>query len=337
MRRNPPGTRNVQAPWGRVGEDEAVMPAKDGAGESPPPPRPQGSRPPQPPRHAGGGAVAAGPGRLRSLADADGDRNPPWLQEIRRCQERITAANGPGSYYATYRDAEIAYWRHIPQWILEVKEGGDSVARCLDIGSAYGTLALFCRNVFGCDVYVTDFTDAFLNPGLLKESGIRFAVNNFELDELPWGGDTKFDIVILTEVLEHFNLHPVNTLKKIHSLLSDNGRLFLSTPDSSEWGVVTKYYPSLAALPTSKSDDLEPIDDHVWQYSEAELLFVLDEAGFYLERLAYSPGTDARHFNLCLRKSFASVPEQYIQTATDARFRVIDYLRSNLGDTASRA
>ncbi|MGH1566708.1 MAG: methyltransferase domain-containing protein [Nitrosopumilus sp.] len=55
----------------------------------------------------------------------------------------------------------------------------------------------------------------------------------------------KFDIVIFTEVLEHFNFHPVMILKKIHSLLKSPDKLYLSTPDSHEWGKITKYYKKI--------------------------------------------------------------------------------------------
>jgi predicted SAM-dependent methyltransferase len=46
----------------------------------------------------------------------------------------------------------------------------------------------------------------------------------------------------MTEVLEHLNFHPVPTLKKVYNLLSENGALYLSTPDAYEWGKVNKYY-----------------------------------------------------------------------------------------------
>lgn len=265
------------------------------------------------------------------------DNEPLWLQEIKRCQDRIAASCKPGSYYMTgYHNEEIAYWLNIPQWILEIKEAGDSVNRCLDIGSAYGTLALFCKDVFGCEMYVTDHTDAFANSALLKKEDINFALSNFEIDEFPWDNDLKFDIIILTEVLEHFNTHSTNALKRIYSLLADNGRLFLSTPDSAAWGTTTKYYPNLDLIPKSLDDNHKHIDDHVWQYSKEELLRVLDMAGFYVERFDYSPGTVARHFNVCLRKDFASIPKQFAQGAVNTRFKVIKYMHDALHRTRAR-
>lgn len=270
-------------------------------------------------------------------------KEPYWLQEIHKCQERITMACsdsplGPDHYYLTaYRDFEISFWMHIPKWILEIKQDKRcNVGRCLDIGSAYGTLALFCKNVFDCDVYVTDFTDAFMRPALFEDVGINFAINNFEFDTFPWNDAMSFDVIILTEVLEHFNLHPFNTLRKIHSLLSEDGYLFLSTPDSAQWGVTTQYYPDLASIPMYGTGDQTPVDDHIWQYSKPELLYVLDEAGFYLERLEYSPGMMGRHFNLCARKRLDSIPQRHRQTAADARLEVLDYLYDSLDAATAR-
>ena len=42
------------------------------------------------------------------------------------------------------------------------------------------------------------------------------------------------------------------------------------------------------------------VDDHVWQFSWAELNEVLHEAGLRVLRSATAPGTGGSHFNLTL-------------------------------------
>ena len=252
-------------------------------------------------------------------------KNELWLKEIQKSQDHISMSSDTNRYYVTdYRDTEISYWSHIPKWIMQLKN--QNVKNCLDIGGAYGTLAIFCKNIFDCNVYVTDFVDIFLNKVLLKENDITFSVNNIELDKFPW--NVKFDLIILTEILEHFNFQPVPTLKKIHSLLSDDGHLFLSTPDSSEWGITTQYYDSLEAIPKEKSDNFKIIDDHVWQYNKSELLYVLDEAGFIVENLKYSKGIVGRHFNLKLRKKPNSFTTKDLENEIKTKLEVINYLKS---------
>lgn len=252
-------------------------------------------------------------------------KNELWLKEIQKSQDHISMSSDTNRYYVTdYRDTEISYWSHIPKWIMQLKN--QNVKNCLDIGGAYGTLAIFCKNIFDCNVYVTDFVDIFLNKVLLKENDITFSVNNIELDKFPW--NVKFDLIILTEILEHFNFQPVPTLKKIYSLLSDDGHLFLSTPDSSEWGITTQYYDSLEAIPKEKSDNFKIIDDHVWQYNKSELLYVLDEAGFIVENLEYSKGIVGRHFNLELRKKPNSFTTKDLENEIKTKLEVINYLKS---------
>ena len=230
-------------------------------------------------------------GRIASLRQ-------PWMQEIAACQRIITAAQPHPHYLRAYRDQEVLYWLHIPKWIYAARTSRP-VRRCLDIGCAYGTLALFCRRLLGCEVYCTDVTERYFTPLLAETHGLVFAENNFELDDLPW--NLSFDMVIFTEVLEHLNFHPVPTLVKLRNLLADQGRLYLSTPDAYEWGRITKYYAGMDEMP-SPHPGLAMVDDHVYHYCKSELLAILEAAGLAVERLDYSPGVAHRHLNLTVVK-----------------------------------
>ncbi|MHC1723464.1 MAG: class I SAM-dependent methyltransferase [Aminipila sp.] len=221
------------------------------------------------------------------------------LEEIFKCQNEICKLDGNSYYLNQYKNSEISYWSHIPQWIYEDNRQ-KKVTNCLDIGCAYGTLALYCKKLFNCNVYCTDFIDVHLSKTLINYYNFLFSINNIELDPFPW--EEKFDVIIFTEVLEHLNFHPLPTLKKIHSLLKDDGCLYLSTPDALSWGKITTYYPSLADIPYPNKD-LPLIDTHIYIYDKKEILDVLNEAGFRIKRFAYSTGhTGAKHFNLTLTK-----------------------------------
>jgi SAM-dependent methyltransferase len=226
-------------------------------------------------------------------------KNKPWIRDVMKCQDEIATLNPHPKYLQSYRNQEIYYWLHIPKWIRE-DWSKHTIERCLDIGCAYGTLALYCKILFDCEVYCTDWVDTYLSPSLLKKYNFLFNVNNIELDPLPW--DVKFDVIIFTEVLEHLNFHPVPTLKKIRDLLSEDGKLYLSTPDASQWGRVIKYYLYLDKIPFPKKG-FPIIDDHVYQYNKNELFHILDFAGLDTCRFDYSPGVASRHFNLTLVRS----------------------------------
>ena len=110
-----------------------------------------------------------------------------------------------------------------------------------------------------------------------------------------------FDRIYLTEVLEHFNFHPLITLRKIRDHLSENGKLYLSTPDAAEWGRVDKYYTAISDIPLPDKS-MQIIDDHIYQYNKDELLLLLNEAGFSVDKFDYSPGVGLQHFNIVARR-----------------------------------
>ena len=136
-----------------------------------------------------------------------------------------------------------------------------------------------------------------MTDGLQAPEGMEWALGNVELDTLPWEG--PFDFIVFSEVLEHLNFRAEPTLVALASVLAPEGRIYLSTPDSAEWGVTTKYYDSYDELPLpSEADRDNVVDDHIWQFSRDELMAVITAAGLEVVRFAYAPGTHGRHFNL---------------------------------------
>ena len=216
-----------------------------------------------------------------------------YMKNILECQKEI--ANMSDDYVSEYKGHELFFWKNIPKWMKEDNEKLN-FKTCLDIGSAFGTLALYSKKFLGCQVTCVDIRELKMDKKTKKN--FDFIHMNIELGNLP---NKKYDMIILTEVLEHFNFHPLPTLKKIHAVLNDNGRLYLSTPDASQWSKVTKYYNSLNEMPYPNKNK-KIVLDHIWQFSKEELLKVLDEAEFKVERFAYSPGLMHRHFNLTLVK-----------------------------------
>jgi SAM-dependent methyltransferase len=225
-------------------------------------------------------------------------RREPWMKELRACQDEIATLAPHPAYASSYRYREAYFWLPLLRWMY-----GDAarrrIGRVLDVGSGHGTLALFCRKVLGAEVYCVDFTDRYMSEELVRRYDLKFAVNNIERDPFPW--ELRFDVILFTEVIEHLNFHPVPTLRKIRGLLSEGGRVYLSTPDAAEWGRRLKYYSSLERIPQPGTGSPGAvIDDHVWQYSQDELFGVVNAAGFRVLRFAYAPGKPNRHLNMVL-------------------------------------
>lgn len=106
----------------------------------------------------------------------------------------------------------------------------------------------------------------------------------------------KFDIIVMTEVLEHFVVNPVRTMKKIKYMLKEDGRLFLSTPN---WGHLS-LFGSYKELPewTNMEDYVDMQVGHAYQYSKKELEELLEESGFEVEKYALS---DSNSHNIIIK------------------------------------
>lgn len=239
----------------------------------------------------------------------------PWLLEFRKCQLDIAADASKGFRLDRYE--QLLWYGKIPAWLYESAQSqGKWANRCLDVGCGYGALLLYCRRLFDCEAMGTclETTGNYLNSrslsGFFDANQIKLQMYDIELDSLEeWR--TSFDIVILTETLEHLNYNPVPTLRKLGDLLTPAGRLYLSTPDASaRWGRVTKYFDTWEEMPEPSRqvgritrDGLE----HVYQYSESEIREIVEAAGLEICRYDFAPGgINGRHHNLELaNKSYA--------------------------------
>jgi SAM-dependent methyltransferase len=218
-------------------------------------------------------------------------------------QRRSMPGAEPDGYAAQYRNDEFGYWTHIPRWLRDDfrEAAAGRKLRCLDVGCAYGTLLLYAIKSLGCDPYAIDFI-RYLDQSLIDDYKIQYRINNIEREAFPW--PVRFDVIFFTEIIEHLNFNALPTLKKLRDLLAPGGRLYLTTPDASQWGRQTKYYADYGQLPMPSADDHRPaIDDHVWQFSEGELRQLVAASGFRIMRFDYAAGPGKRHFNLALQAS----------------------------------
>jgi SAM-dependent methyltransferase len=214
--------------------------------------------------------------------------------ELAKIQGEIARYDGLTGFYAReYSKAEPRYWTRIVPWMHQ-DATTRKVKRILDVGCGYGTLLALSTGIYHAQGYCFDVTD-YLKPPFAKARGLAFAKGNIELDPLPW--EEKFDVVVFTEVLEHFNFQPQPTLAKIHDAMNPGAVLFLSTPDARDWGRETRYYKHLSDLPMPNRSI--PIRDaHIWIYDKHELLSLLEATGFQISQCDYAPGGGNRHFNI---------------------------------------
>lgn len=120
-----------------------------------------------------------------------------------------------------------------------------------------------------------------------------------EREDFPF--DTKYDLIIMTEVIEHFALNPINTMKKIKNMLKPDGKMILTTPN---WGHL-HIYETWREMPDAKDVDDERYMKlcqcgHSYQYSKGELSEIFDLAGFQVDQYAVTV-SDHQSFVLSIK------------------------------------
>lgn len=110
----------------------------------------------------------------------------------------------------------------------------------------------------------------------------------------------QYELIILTEVFEHFALNPVNMMRKLANALAENGQIMLTTPN---WGpaYIYKTWEDLPD-PSEISNDryMQLIQaGHVYQYSKDELIDIFLRSGLKVENYSIS---DSNNHNFVLIK-----------------------------------
>jgi cyclopropane fatty-acyl-phospholipid synthase-like methyltransferase len=217
---------------------------------------------------------------------------------LHKIEDKIGWVNPP--QYNTYRVVEKCYWKNIPRlmWI-DAQQNKENINNVIDIGSGYGTLALFAKEVYGANITSID-----LNPVTheewLKSMGLNRVIMDIEETELP-SVEGGYDRVIFTEVFEHLRYNPIPLLKDIKEVMADNGIMFFSTPNSNSWGRVTKYYSDWKEMPEFDGT-VDYIPEHVYQYNWQELSEIFWLAGLKVVDVYSSISDVGFHFNLKIMK-----------------------------------
>jgi SAM-dependent methyltransferase len=243
---------------------------------------------------------------LRRLLSRDDDPHRPAL-ENRVAYQWESGTDTLGYRNARLRDDTMLAWAH---GVLDASPRPSSV---LDMGCAYGNF-LFMLNAYeGLDQAVSYLGIDIDDRGLAYGGAFADALDGFEncrfrAEDItkPLSLDSRsFDLVIAADVLEHLpELH--RTLDEITRILKPSGRLIISTPlaDSSfkrfarrmnalTRGSINKSY--YGGKDTQLDAAGEPVmevhagHDHVSELPYPELVALLGQAGFVIERQQLSP------------------------------------------------
>jgi SAM-dependent methyltransferase len=158
------------------------------------------------------------------------ENDPQEIVECKKCHTQTLKSNDKQDYEsAGYRD-EVGrddFARHFPNIALLVNpQMSLSGKTVLDVGSSSGTymkgIESFCNRVIGVEP----------NQEQRDELEGRFTMHK-DLDSAIDDHCGTIDTVTCWHVIEHVE-NPVEFVQKLGSLLSDDGRIYLSTPNRNE-------------------------------------------------------------------------------------------------------
>lgn len=186
----------------------------------------------------------------------------------------------------SYLDDKESYYEELLDLVTATVDGGSAV---LEVGSAPCQFTALLESA-GFDVTGVDIDPSRFTP-LIESLNLDVVACDIEKERLPFESDS-FDLVILTEVLEHLRIDPLNTLREIRRVLSDSGKLLLTTPNQYHLPAVWEFLKgngsiSFAHEQFSKIERLGHMG-HVREYAPADLRDLLEKEGFLIESHSFS-------------------------------------------------
>ena len=109
--------------------------------------------------------------------------------------------------------------------------------RVLEIGAFFGLVCLTLKK-FGFDVMAADIPEYMEMPEQVERfarHGVERASIRLQDFVLPFQ-DEQFDVIIMTEVLEHLNFNPVPLIKEINRIGARDSLFYLSLPNLAFYG-----------------------------------------------------------------------------------------------------
>ncbi len=145
--------------------------------------------------------------------------------------------------------------------------------RVLDLGCGSGYL---CQTAMIKGAHYALGIDIEEPPELNEDSQTNWQFEKIDLEKSDWQADLKnsskqtaFDTILAFDIIEHLN-SPWHFLTNCHKLLSEQGILILTTPNTNSWERLLK--------PLNWSGATDP--QHKTLFNRYSLDFLLSKAGF---------------------------------------------------------
>lgn len=161
-----------------------------------------------------------------------------------------------------------AYWG--VKEVLSLREKNGKQLKILEVGSGLGYLTYSLISA-KYDAVGMDISQTAVDQANNTFGNHYFCADLFEYSRLNPG---SFDVVILTEVIEHIK-RPVDFIKSVLNLLKPDGEAIITSPNKS-------FYPEDILWPT----DLPPV--HCWWFSEDSMKYIAKSLNTDVRFVIYS-------------------------------------------------
>lgn len=205
-----------------------------------------------------------------------------------------------------------SHWAYL--WIEEILEK-EKKKKILEVGPGFGLMSLVFLEKYkeiqiDWAIYGESSNSLEAMPGKGYAKGLKKIKKQYEQQiKERWGQieldnltleQQKYELIIMTEVFEHFVLNPVSTLRKLVDALREDGYLILTTPN---WGHV-HIYNSWKDMPEKEAISEEEYFSlakcgHTYQYTKDELEEIIRRANLKVVRYELS---DSNNHNYILQK-----------------------------------
>lgn len=190
-------------------------------------------------------------------------QNVPGYNRYWHLSRNIKFKKDPLKYLA---DKEETYWA-VKEVINSVK---NKDIKILEVGSGLGYLTYALNqanfNTIGIDISKEAVDNAISNFGNYYENK-----DVFDYSEKMRG---KYDIIILTEVIEHIH-NPLEFITTLKKMINKDGKIIVTTPNKS-------IFPKEVIWDT----ELPPV--HWWWFSETSFLYMANELGMDVKFVNFS-------------------------------------------------
>lgn len=213
--------------------------------------------------------------------------------ELENCRRHATLGTG--------------YW-DVPYILIPRLKKKDREIKYLEIGPGAGVMSLSLEKLMDIDVTWLNIPHEEKLWGeirgttmlsLINKYGITIQEGYIETDDFS-SLNSCYDVVVLTQVMEHFIYNPVGTLKKIKNFIKEDGYVFVSYPEEIQRNFVEHYseMPYPEDLSGGQRQRREQINEyhHFREYTTEEAMEIFNEAG--LECVNHTWTYPIHHFML---------------------------------------